>query len=123
MREVFIPKPSDTLHTYSDYSASEKAVGGRLEIHREENGKIKKLMGGHFSCRVNRHQQHWHPCEGEFLAARLVLEHFAPFIRENKINVFTIMIINQLFKHGEGVRREHSLHQQEFQHSYQVLAQ
>ena len=41
-------------------------------------------MGGHFLCRVNRHQQHWHPCEGEALAAHLVLEHFAPFIRENK---------------------------------------
>ena len=84
IKEIFIPKPSDILHTYSDYSAAEKAVGGRLEIHREENGKIKKLMGGHFLCRVNRHQQHWHPCEGEALAARLVLEHFAPFIRENK---------------------------------------
>ena len=41
-------------------------------------------MGGHFSCRVNKHQQHWHPCEGEALAVRLVLEHFSHFIIENK---------------------------------------
>ena len=84
IKEVFIPKPSDILHTYSDYSAAEKAVGGRLEIHREEDGKVKRFMGGHFSCRVNKHQQHWHPCEGEALAVRLVLEHFSHFIIENK---------------------------------------
>ena len=30
---IYVPKPTDILHTYSDYSAAEKAVGGRLEIH------------------------------------------------------------------------------------------
>ena len=62
-------------------------VGGRLEIHRTEDGVTKKLLGGHFSCRVNKHQQKWYPCEGEALAVRLVLEHFSPYIRENKQQV------------------------------------
>ena len=84
IKTVFVPKPTDILHTWSDYSASEKAVGGRLEIHRKENGVVKKLLGGHFSCRVNKHQKQWYACEGEALAVRLVLEHFLPYIRENK---------------------------------------
>ena len=31
---IHVPKPSDTLHTFSDFSKSAKAIGGRLEIHR-----------------------------------------------------------------------------------------
>ena len=81
---IHVPKPDDQLHTFSDYSKSQKAVGGRLEIHRLEDGKVKKLPGGHFSCRVTKHQSVWYPCEGEGLAARLVLEHFSHYIRENK---------------------------------------
>ena len=81
---IYVPKPTDTLHTFSDYSASEKAAGGRLEIHRLIKGKVKKLIGGHFSCRVNTHQKKWHPCEGEALATRMVLEHFSGYIRESK---------------------------------------
>ena len=81
---IHIPKPSDTLHTYSDFSKGVKAIGGRLEIHRNVNGEIKKLLGGHFSCRVSKLQQRWHPCEGEALAARVVLQHFSGYIRESK---------------------------------------
>ena len=81
---IHIPKPNDQLHTFSDYSKSQKAVGGRLEIHRLEDGKINKLPGGHFSCRVTKHQAVWFPCEGEALAARLVLEHFSHYIRESQ---------------------------------------
>ena len=84
---IFVPKPTDILHTWSDYSASEMAVGGSLEIHITEYGTSKKLLGGHFSCRVNRHQQKWYPCEGEALGVKLVLEHFSPYLRENKNQV------------------------------------
>ena len=81
---MFVPKPSDTLHTYSDYSAATKAVGGRMEIHRpSEGGTTQKLLGGHFSCRVSKHQQNWFPCEGEALGTKLVVEHFSPYLREN----------------------------------------
>ena len=55
---IFVPKPTDVLHTYSDYSAASKAVGGRLEIHRpDKDGSVQKLLGGHFSCRVSKHQK------------------------------------------------------------------
>ena len=37
---IHVPKPSDTLHTFSDFSKSAKAIGGRLEIHRNVDGKI-----------------------------------------------------------------------------------
>ena len=47
------PRPTDVLHTFSDFSAANKAVGGRLVIHRQDHdGSVKKLLGGHFSCRV-----------------------------------------------------------------------
>ena len=85
---VFVPKPTDTLHTYSDFSQLHKAVGGRLEIHRlSPDGSVKKLLGGHFSCRVNKHQKNWYPCEGEALAARLVIKHFSPFLKESRFPV------------------------------------
>ena len=84
VKTVHTTQPSDTLHTYSDFSKTEKAVGGRLEIHRKVNGQWKKLPGGHFSCKVSRLQEKWYPCEGEALATKLVLEHFADYIRESK---------------------------------------
>ena len=85
---VYVPKPTDTLHTYSDWSAKHKAAGGRLEIHRTlGDGSIKKLLGGHFSCRVSNYQKNWLPCEGEALSARLVVEHFSPLLRESKNKV------------------------------------
>ena len=56
------------------------------------NGEIKKLLGGHFSCRVSKLQQRWHPCEGEALAARVVLQHFSGYIRESK-NQIQILIL------------------------------
>ena len=81
---IFVPKPTDVLHTYSDYSAASKAVGGRLEIHRpDKDGSVQKLLGGHFSCRVSKHQKNWYPCEGEALATKLVVKHFSPYLREN----------------------------------------
>ena len=85
IKTVYVPKPTDFLHTYSDYSAAKGAVGGRLEIRRmNENGTYQKLHGGDFSCRVTKHQRKWFPCEGEALATKLVIEHFAHYLRENR---------------------------------------
>ena len=70
--------------TFSDFSKGERAVGGRLEIHRTVNGKLMKLLGGHFSCRISKLQEKWYPCEGEALATRLVLEHYSGYIKESK---------------------------------------
>ena len=88
IKTIFVPKPTDTLHTYSDYSEIHGAVGGRLEIHRKDTlGNIRKLHGGDFSCRVSKHQRKWFPCEGESLAVKLVVEHFAHYLRESKNQV------------------------------------
>ena len=82
---VFVPKPTDILHTYSDFSQFHKAVGGRLEIHRTDiDGSTSKLLGGNFSCRVSDYQKKWYPCEGEALAVKLVLENFSGYLRESK---------------------------------------
>ena len=83
LQEVFTPRPSDKLVTYSDYSQEHKAIGGQLIIHRENDGKTEKLNGGFFSARLTRFHTNWLPCEGEALGIKLVLEHFAPFIRES----------------------------------------
>ena len=81
---VHIPRPDDILTTYSDYSEEHKAIGGRLEIKRKVDGKVITLHGGYVSQILDSLKSKWLPCEGEALGIRLVLEHFAPFLRENK---------------------------------------
>ena len=84
LHTVYTPKPNDILHTFSDWSQSNGAVGGRLEVHRKrDDGTIDKLHGGFFSARVSGWQQKWLPCEGECLAARLVLQHFKPLLQHS----------------------------------------
>ena len=84
LKTIHVPKPTDLLDIYSDYSQTNKAVGGKLIITRTlDDGSTKKLQGGHFSARLNKHQQNWWPCEGEALGVRLVTQHFTPHIREN----------------------------------------
>ena len=81
IKTYFSPSPDDILHTFSDWSQLNGAVGGRLEIHRyAENGGITKLHGGFFSARVSQWQSRWLPCEGEALATKLVLQHFKPLL-------------------------------------------
>ena len=80
---IYIPKPTDELHTYSDYSQENKAIGGRLVIRRETKEGTVDLNGGYYSSRLSKLQTKWLPCEGEALGIKLVLEHFAPYIRES----------------------------------------
>ena len=77
------PRPGDQLHTYSDYSAENNAVGGRLVIVRKVNGKLIELTGGFYNAVVDKHKRSWLPCEGEALGIRLVLEHYQHHIRES----------------------------------------
>ena len=78
------PRPEDHLSTYSDYSAESRAVGGRLVISRTNaDGSTQQLIEGFFSAVLDRHKQHWLPCEGEAAAIRLVLNHFQNQIRES----------------------------------------
>ena len=78
------PRPQDKLSTYSDYSADNRAVGGRLVIHRQmPDGTTKDLIGGFYSTVLDKHKQAWLPCEGEAAGIRLVLDHFRHQIRES----------------------------------------
>ena len=80
-----IPKPTDKLFTFSDYSKDKKAVGGKLEFERTmEDGTVQRFLGGYYSMVVDAHKAMWWACEGEALAVRLVLEHFSRYIRESK---------------------------------------
>ena len=83
LEKVYTPTPDDKIQTFSDYSQEHNAVGGKLIIVRNVNGKEVKLNGGFFSARLNKFQSKWLPCEGESLGIKLVLEHFAHYIREN----------------------------------------
>ena len=87
VQTIHVPRPGDILHTYSDFSQTHKAVGCRLEIHRPSSDwSVKTLLVGYYSCRVNKHQKNWFPCEGEALAARLVIEQFAPILESRNFN-------------------------------------
>ena len=82
------PHPDDILHTYSDWSQSHGAVGGRMEILRkQEDGSVDRLNGGFFSARVSQWQSRWLPCEGEALASKLVLQHFKPQLQNSNHTV------------------------------------
>ena len=71
------PRPQDQLHTYSDYAADTRAVGGRLVIIRQQkDGTTIELNGDFFSTVLDKHKQHWIPCDGEAAGIRLVLDHF-----------------------------------------------
>ena len=55
---IHVPKPSDKLDLYCDYSAEAQAVGGKLVITRnDDEGEVKTLLTGHFSIRLTEHQQ------------------------------------------------------------------
>ena len=77
------PRPGDCLHTYSDYSAENNAVGGRLVIIRKTGNKTEELVGGFFNAVLDKHKRAWLPCEGEAIGIRLVLEHYQHHIRES----------------------------------------
>merc|ERR1712020_50304 len=83
-KSVTIPKPTDTLHLHPDFSQEAHAVGGPLYIERKEGDKTYRLLGGHFSVKLKDHQTRWLPCEGESLAAKLIVNHFSHYIRESK---------------------------------------
>ena len=81
---VHIPNPTNQILTYSDYSAANKAAGGWMEFIRTlTDGSTKKLFGGYFQTTLDQHKANWLACKGEALSCRLVLHHFAPFIKDN----------------------------------------
>ena len=93
---IIIPRSSDKLQIYPDWSQDADAVGGRLIIERNEGGKKVSLHGGEFSCRLKGAQARWTPCEKECLAIKLLVQHYQPFIRESKAvtTIFTDNIVS-----------------------------
>ena len=81
IQSIAIPKPSDTLHIYPDFSETANAVGSHLVIHREEDNV--KLNGGYFSVRLEDCQTRWTPCEKECLGIKLSIQHFKPFVQNS----------------------------------------
>ena len=85
---VHIPLPNDIIHTWSDFSCEKMAIGGRMTMIRKmPGGEEKTLLGGFFSATLDQAKSRWLACEGEALAAKAVLEHFEPFIINNKNTV------------------------------------
>ena len=85
---IYVPRDTDRIETSSDFSKSQGAVGGMMTIIRKDSsGNEVKLLGGHFSVKLNKGRSLWLPCDGEALACKLVLEHFQNEIRESKHEV------------------------------------
>ena len=85
---ISVPRPDDKLVLFSDWCQQEKAIGGRMEIHRlMPDGSTKILNGGHFSARANGFQKQWLACDGESLAIRTTIKHFLPHIRQSSNEV------------------------------------
>lgn len=96
---ITIPKPTDKLKIYTDWSQDTDAVGGRLIVERTVNGSTENLHGGEFSCRLKGAQSRWTCCEKESLAIKLLVHHFQPYIRESK-NITTIHTDNIVAVHA-----------------------
>ena len=83
LEAVTTPRPTDRLHTYSDFSQDTCSVGGRMILKRIEDGKEVTKLVGYYSAQLDQAKVRWNPCEGESLGCRLVLEHFASYIRQS----------------------------------------
>ena len=81
---VTTPRPSDKLHTYSDFSQEKRAIGGKMLIERVVDNKTVWLLAGHFSVVIDKAKTKWLPCEGEAAGIKMVLQHFTPWIIENE---------------------------------------
>ena len=83
---VHVPRREDQLVTSSDFSKHHQSVGGMLTIVRKEGDKEIRLLGGHYSARIDGLRKNWYPCDGEAFAMKMVLEHFAHYIRDSKVD-------------------------------------
>ena len=80
---VSTPRPDDKLHTYSDYSEENRAVGGRMVIERKTDTGTQFLLAGHYSVILDKFKARWLPCEGEAAGIKAVLTYFKPWIIDN----------------------------------------
>ena len=83
LEAVTVPRPDDKLHTYSDYSQTGRAVGGKMIIERKTDTGTVFLLAGHYSVILDKFKEKWLPCEGEAAGIKAVLQHFKPWIIDN----------------------------------------
>ena len=83
LEAVTVPRPDDKLHTYSDYSQTGRAVGGKMIIERVTDSGTEFLLAGHYSVILDKFKEKWLPCEGEAAGIKAVLQHFKPWIIDN----------------------------------------
>ena len=79
LKSIAVPRPEDKLIITND-GAVTKGIGAVLYIMRQD----KMLLGGFFSAKLKPHHMKWLPCEVEALAISLSVQHWAPYIVENK---------------------------------------
>ena len=96
---IAIPRNTDKLKIFPDWSQDSDAVGGRLIIERCVDGKKVDLHGGEFSCRLKGAQARWTACEKECLGIKLLVQHYQPYIRENN-SVTTVYTDNIVSVHA-----------------------
>ena len=80
---IYVPRREDRLVTSSDFSNDKQSIGGLLTIIRTENGVEKRLLGGHYSAKIEGVRKNWFPCDGEAYGMQRVIQHFAHFIRDS----------------------------------------
>jgi hypothetical protein len=79
LKSITVPRPDDKLIITND-GAVTKGIGSVLYIRRGEH----MHLGGFFSAKLKPNQRKWLPCEIEALAILSSLNHWAPYILDNK---------------------------------------
>ena len=60
---IYVPRREDRLVTSSDFSKHHQSVGGMLTIIRKEGDKELRLLGGHYSARIDGLRKTWLGCK------------------------------------------------------------
>ena len=103
---IYVPKPTDKLEIFTDYSQSAKAIGGRLLITRTDgSGSVRKLLGGHFLCTKTG-------CHARVKPWELSLSHntSAHSSWRTRIQPQSIQITFLRYTHGQDSKQEHFQH-------------
>ena len=109
---TFVPRPTDKLVTYSDYSVANRSGGGRLEIHRKmDDGSTKVLPGGYYSVTFKSLKKPMLACEGEAMTARAVIDFFYPLSSSLTTPRHTTPTTGLQSWHGKGAKEELYRHQ------------
>lgn len=79
LKSITVPRPEDQLIVTND-GAITKGIGAVLYVRRGDNTHV----AGFFSAKLKPNQRKWLPCEVEALAITSAINHWAPYIVNNK---------------------------------------